>query len=323
MKTLLKILKWTGILLISAVVIFSIVVASRQNKKWDAPFPDIKASTDSAVIAHGEYLFYGPAHCMECHTDLDGYARVVKGERLPPSGGLEFMLPIGIERTPNITSDMETGIGKLTDAQIARSLRYGVGSDGRVMLDFMPFHNTSDADLQAIISYLRTIPPVKKEVPPREFNMLGKVINAFVLKPVGPDGEVKKSVEPGETLAYGEYLANSIANCKGCHTNRDLMTGGYIGEFYAGGFAMEVPGKPGTFCVSRNLTPDPKTGHIVSWTQEQFVERFRKGKIIAESPMPWGPFQNFSDSDLKAIFMYIKTLEPVEHDAGQVLLVKK
>ena len=309
-------------LLLTVIIVFIALVASKQNKTWKAPYPDIRAVSDSAVLAHGEYLFYGPGHCLECHTDIAGYPKVVLGERLPPSGGFEFMLPIGIARTPNITSDKETGIGNLGDSTIARSLRYGVGRDGRAILDFMPFHNTCDADLQAIISYLRTLPPVKKEIQPSEFNMLGKVIKAFVLKPVGPEGEVKKTVTPSETAEYGEYLANSVANCKGCHTNRDLMTGGYIGEYYAGGFEMEVPGKAGTFCVSRNLTPDPKTGHIVNWTEEQFLQRFRQGKLIPESPMPWGPFRHFSDSDLKAIWAYLHTLKPVSHDAGQVLLVK-
>lgn len=155
------------------------------------------------------------------------------------------------------------------------------------------------------------------------FNTLGKVVNAFILKPVGPDGNIKKSITPSESVEYGENLANSVANCKGCHTNRDLMTGGYIGEFYAGGFEMEVPGKPGTFCISRNLTPDPKTGHIINWTEEQFLQRFRQGKLVPESPMPWGPFKNFSDSDLKAIWAYLHTLKPVNHDAGELLIVKK
>ena len=285
--------------------------------------PDIKATTDSAVLAHGEYIFYGPGHCLECHTNSEGYPKVVNGERLDPSGGFPFELPIGVLKSPNITSDKETGIGNLTDAQIARSLRYGVGHDGWCMLDFMPFHNTSDADLQAIISYVRTLPPVKNEVPKMEWNMLGRVINAFVLKPVGPDGPVEKYIAPSEDVTYGEYLANSVANCKGCHTNRDLMTGAFIGEYYAGGFEMEVLGKPGTFCVTRNLTPDPKTGHIVNWTEDQFIKRFRAGKLINESQMPWGPFQHFSDSDLKAIFKYLKTLKPVEHNTGEVLLVKK
>lgn len=152
--------------------------------------------------------------------------------------------------------------------------------------------------------------------------MLGRVINAFMLKPVGPEGEVIKTVVPSEDVAYGEYLANSIANCRGCHTNRDLMTGAYVGEFYAGGFEMEVPGKPGVFCVSRNLTPDAKTGHLNNWTEDQFLKRFRAGKLIPESPMPWGPFQHFSESDLKAIFKYLKTLKPVENNTGEALLIK-
>jgi len=43
------------------------------------------------------------------------------------------------------------------------------------------------------------------------------------------DGIVPPAPEPDSTAAYGKYLAESVANCRGCHTNRDMMTGAYIG----------------------------------------------------------------------------------------------
>jgi mono/diheme cytochrome c family protein len=323
MKILKSILKWTGISILVLLLIFAGYIWSQQNKKWEAPYPDIHASKDSAVIARGEYLFYGPAHCLECHMDISKYESVMNGERATASGGYVFDLPVGVIRAPNLTSDMETGIGKLTDQEIARTLRYGVGSDGRAILDFMPFYNTSDEDLTAIISYIRTMAPVKNEVPRVQWNLLGKIIKVLLLKPVGPDGEPPKKVVPNVSVEYGKYLANSIANCKGCHTDRDLMTGAYIGEDYSGGFKMDVVGKPGLFIVSRNLTPDPETGHIKDWSVEKFTERFRQGKLMPDSPMPWGPFHHFSDDDLKSIYMYLHTVKPVKHDAGPVIVMEK
>ena len=55
----------------------------------------------------------------------------------------------------NIAPDKETGIGNYPDAETARALRSGVHPDGRVVIDFMPFHKMTDEDLTAVISYPR------------------------------------------------------------------------------------------------------------------------------------------------------------------------
>jgi mono/diheme cytochrome c family protein len=319
----MKFLKWTLITIVILIVAFSAVVAVKQNDTYDAPYPPIKASNDSAVIAKGKYLFFGPAHCNDCHANFTAYPKGTPLETMAPAGGLRFDLPIGALYTPNITSDAETGIQKLTDEEIARTLRYGVGSDGRAVLDFMPFHNTSDEDLTAIISYLRTIPPVKNKVPAMEYNLLGRVVKAFMLKPTGPDGEVPKSVQPGPTVEYGKYLAHNVANCYGCHTDRDMMTGAFIGAPFAGGPKLDIPGKPGLFFVPRNLTPDPRTGHIFKWSEEDFIARFRQGKKYPDSPMPWEPFGKMSDDDLKAIYRYLRSVPPVLRDPGPVIVMEK
>lgn len=315
-----KIAKWAGITLLVLLIALVALIASRQNQTFDAPVPAIAASKDPAIIAKGKYLFYGPAHCMDCHADMADIAKVEQGIEVPPKGGRVWHLPIGVLTSANITSDPETGIGKMTDGQFARSLRYGVDRNGRAMLDFMPFHNTSDEDMVALLSYVRTLPPVNHPIPPFQFTVLGRVINAFALKPVGPDGEVPASVAPDTSIAYGKYLAVSVANCKGCHTNRDLKTGQFIGPAFAGGFHMPIDGKEGESVVSCNLTPDAETGRITSWTRERFIQRFRQGKAIKDSHMPWGPFKSFSDNDLKAIYAFLKSLEPIKNDPGPTLV---
>ncbi len=315
MKTIKKILKWTGITLLLVVIIVTIAVATRQNVKFDAPYPDIKASKDSAVIARGKAFVYGPAHCAYCHTTLDKLAEVEKGEILPLSGGHTFMLPFGRLYSRNLTSD-ETGLGKLTDGEIARALRYGVGYDGRALFNMMPFNNLSDEDLTAVISYLRTLAPVKNDVPKNDYNVIGKIVKAFMLKPVGPDGEIPKSVPPGPTAEYGKYLVMNVANCRGCHTARDLKTLKYTGPFYGGGFKLPSEIDPSLTLCTPNITCDPKTGVLANWSQEQFIERFRKGRIIKESIMPWGPFSHMSDDDLTAIYKYLMSVPPVVNDPG-------
>ncbi len=318
-----KILKWTGIVLLLLIIGLTITVAMRQNLKFDAPYPAIHASKDSAVIARGKYLVYGPAHCADCHGPAGSEELVSKGQEVALSGGNVFDIPVGKFYVSNITPDKETGIGNLADSQIARSLRYGVGYDGRAMLDFMPFHNTSDDDLTAIISYIRTLEPVKNKVPQHSYNLLGKIVKAFLIKPVGPDGEVPKSVKPDSSVDYGKYLATYVANCRGCHTNRDLKTGAYAGPFFAGGFAMESLMDKNYVFHTPNITPDKKTGHMYDWTEETFLQRFRRGKVYPQSPMPWGPFGRMSDMEIKAIYRYLQTLAPVENKIAQIVEVKK
>lgn len=308
-----KFLKWTGIILLFIIAGLFITIQLRQNRTFNAPYPAIKASGNSAIIAKGKAIIYGPAHCANCHAPAAMEEQVNHGIEAPLSGGQVFDLPIGKIYSKNITPD-KTGIGDMTDAEFSRALRYGVRRDGKALFDFMPFHNTSDEDIIAIISYLRHQPPVKNEVPENKLNLLGKAVNAFLLKPVGPTGEVPVSVKPDTSVLYGQYLANNVANCRGCHTDRDLMTGAFTGKDYAGGLKMEAVTDSGTYFITTpNLTPDP-TGRIKGWSQEQFINRFRIGKLIPQSHMPWGPFSRMSDDELKAIYNFLQTVKPVHNE---------
>src|SRR4029453_11826067 len=101
---------------------------------WDptspVPPPSLEASTDSAVIAQGRYLAYGPAHCAYCHAKAEDWPRIDAGEVIPPPGGFVFPLPPGTFYTPNLTPDPETGIGRRTDEQLVGMIRHGVRADG-------------------------------------------------------------------------------------------------------------------------------------------------------------------------------------------------
>jgi len=309
-----------GIVLIlgSAVVILLVLVNFRYKRTFEAPYPDIKASTDSAMIARGRYLAYGPAHCSFCHAPMSEFHRVDAGEEVPLKGGFDFQMPFGTMYAPNITPDKETGIGRFTDGEIARSLRYGVRHDGRALVDFMPFYDISDDDLTAIISFLRAQEPVHNPRPEHQYNLLGKVIFSFVIKPMG-DGDVPPAPVPGVSAAYGEYIANSVANCRGCHTPRDMMTGAYIGAEYSGGNKFEIINEDGTIVngkhiMTPNITPDKETGRMADWSVDDFIKRFRDGRAIPGTPMPWGPFKRMSDVELRALYAYLQTLEPAKSD---------
>lgn len=302
-----KILKWTGIVLFSLCAILTIVVMMRQNIKNDRPYPDITASTDTLIIAKGKHLVFGSAHCADCHSKANADSLINHGLDVPLTGGVLFDLPLGKLYSRNITPDKETGIGNYSDREIARALRYGVHPDGTVVYDFMPFHNMTDEDLTAVISYLRTQKPVHNEVPRHKLNILGKIVKAFLVKPVGPDGEVAKKITKDSTAAYGKYLATNVANCNGCHTQRSI-TGAYTGKPFAGGGLMI---EHGLKFLPPNLTPD-SSGRIFNWSEKDFITRFRQGRLIPQSPMPWPSFKRMDDVELKAIYKFLKSLAPAK-----------
>lgn len=302
-----RILKWIGILLLFIIISVAIITVFRQHLVYDAPYPAISASKDSAVIARGRHLVTSSAHCVDCHYTGNADSLLNLGQDVPLSGGVKFALPVGDIYSRNITPDRETGIGRFTDQQIARALRYGVHPDGGAVFDFMPFHNTSDEDLTAIISYLRSQKPVAKLKPENHLNVLGRLVNAFMVKPVGPTGEVPKTIQRDTTATYGKYLVLNVAECSGCHTKRD-MSGAYTGAPFAGGGPME---EHGIVFTPPNLTPD-STSRIFEWTQKNFIDRFRMGKLIPQSPMPWNSYKRMTDDELKAGYQFLKTVKPVK-----------
>lgn len=320
LKRIFKVAKVLGLTLAALATILVAAVFLRWQRTFDAPLPEINASNDPALIEKGRYLVHGPGHCVGCHTAPEEAESLQKGETLPLAGGGVFRLPFGTVVAPNITPDPETGIGQRTDAQLARILRYGVRADGRVAMPFMEYHDMSDEDLRAVISFLRSQPPVRRSIPDHNFNFLGKALLAFVIEPVGPTAEPKKSTPaPDEVLARGEYLANSVAACASCHTKRNLMDGSFVGPRFSGGFEMEMESQPGTVLVTPNLTPHPGTGRIASWTEEQFIQRFQAGAGMPGSHMPWPLYKRMSRDDLAAIYRYLQSLPPVANDTGSVM----
>ncbi|MBI1288735.1 MAG: cytochrome C [Flavobacteriales bacterium] len=308
------------LLIVVALIVGGYVFVNKAyNHSYNEEFPveEITINADSAMITHGKYLALGPAHCAHCHSTLDNIEALERGEEVPMHGGFAFELPFGNIYSRNITSDVETGIGGYSDGEIYRMMRHNIRPNGRVCIDFMPFFNMSEYDVRSVIAYLRTLEPIRNEVPENQPNFLGKVILGLAIKPSMPKGTPPEFVKRDSTIEYGEYLAFSVANCYGCHTNRDLQTGQFIGEPYAGGFKIGPDASTGNWTfVSPNLTPDAETGVMANWSEEQFIERMRGGRVHRTSPMPWGPFSRLDDSDLKAIYRFLRTVEPVKQDNG-------
>lgn len=216
---------------------------------------------------------------------------------------------------PNITPDEETGVGGWTDGEKIRAIREGVSRDGRALFSFMPFQEfakLSDEDIYSLVAYLNSLPPLRNPLPRTSLNFPVNLLNRFepapLLSPPQPPAAQDR-------IRYGELLASMA--CRECHSQ--LRRGKPLpGMEFAGGHEFAV----GRFVArSANLTPDEETG-IGKWTEEQFVRKFRDyGNLTyATAPrsvqanftvMPWFGFARMKEDDLRAIYAYLRTLQPV------------
>lgn len=303
--------------LVALALIFGVLVETLSRRTFDTPEPTLRASDDPALIERGRYLAFGPAHCAGCHGPPEHISDGTLDGTLPLSGGFAYPSPMGVLHFPNITPDETTGIGRYSDGQLARMLRHGVKPNGQAQLPIMEYQNISDEDVVALLSFMRAQKPVKNQVPEHELSFIGKAVKAFLVRPIGPQSAPGAQAPPERaTVERGEYLANRVAQCAACHTRRDMTDFSYAGPRLAGGSELEEPWAPDVTFVPPNLTPDESTGHIVRWSEEQFVARFRAGASIKGSPMDWKMFARMSETDLKAIYRYLMTLEPVHNDTG-------
>ncbi len=275
MKKVAKVL----LLIAGLITAFLLYVQFTYQQTFEVPATGLKASPDSSMIARGKYLTMGPAHCWTCHVENPSNVDLKLGDPAM-SGGMKLDLPfIATLYTPNITSDTKTEIVRYTDEQLARTLKYNVTPKGHALIPFMSYNTMSDEDVVAIISYLRSTEPVENPVPAHEIGMLGKLMLRFLLKPIIPADSQKFAVtQPDTTALYGKYLAYSVTNCNGCHTERG-PNGEFTGKPFAGGTQKVL--ESGTFTVP-NLTPDPETGRIYQWNQQAFIHRFRAGNLTQD-----------------------------------------
>jgi mono/diheme cytochrome c family protein len=126
------------------------------------PFPGAEKPYTEAMLTDkvkkGFYLAT-IGHCMECHTPMGPKGREFTTKL--GTGGFKFPGPWGVSVSRNITQHKEKGIGGWTDAEIKRAITTGVSKDGSKLKQPMGFHyyeKMTDADLDAIVAYLRTVP---------------------------------------------------------------------------------------------------------------------------------------------------------------------
>jgi len=126
------------------------------------PVPDgAKPTAEADLLDPAKRGFYlvTIGHCMECHSpvvnDHHDYGNLGKGERV-------FRGPWGESTSRNITSDKEKGLGAWTDAEIKRAITQGISRDGSRLkppMGFALYATMTTEDLDAVVAYLRTVPP--------------------------------------------------------------------------------------------------------------------------------------------------------------------
>jgi mono/diheme cytochrome c family protein len=302
------------LLLAGAAVAYSLI---GYRKVWDVPLPATRAVQDPRMIARGRYIVFGPGRCADCHAADAVRPALLRGEEVPLTGGSGETTYLGTWRAPNLTPDPATGIGNVSDAQLARMIRYGVNRAGHIGLPFMDsFADLTEADLVAVLSFLRSLPPTPGVAPRQDINLLGKIALTYFIDPYAPTTTPLTELTPEASPRYGAYLAKSLGGCSACHTARSLRTGEYLSPFFSGGLQFRSRLHPEKMYVSPNLTPDDATGHIARWSEDDFIRRFRAGLVMPDSPMPWGGFSRMTDTDLRALYRFLHALPPVHHEVG-------
>jgi cytochrome c553 len=290
-----------GSLLALALVALGGVYALSQrriSKHYEVAGHDVAAPDDSASIALGRHVAETRG-CTNCHSASLGGATFID---VPPVARLY---------AANLTGG-KGGVSAryATSADWERSIRQGIAPDGRPLL-FMPSHEfypLSDQDLGALITWIRSRPPVDHEQPGQSVGPVGRALLLVGKVPLLPaeliDHEAARPTAPapGVTTEYGRYLATG---CIGCH-----------GEGFSGG---KIPGAPPEMLAPRNITPDSATG-IGRWTEADFARALRTGVRPDGSrlkpDMPYAQFAGYTDDEASALWLYLRSV-PVKAYGGR------
>lgn len=285
-----------GLLSVMVLAIASVygLSSARMNKTYTFVDTPLTIPNDAASIEHGRHLAVAIAKCADCHTTDFG-------------GGQVFDAPPARLVAPNLTRGAG-GIGaRFSDADWVRVIRHGVGPNGKPLL-FMPsqvFASLSASDLADIIAYVKSVPPVDRQLPPSAVKPLGRLLLLAGQFPLLPAEVIDHRAPPpiapppGITTAYGRYLV-ATGGCMHCH-----------GENLSGG---PIVGAPPNTPPAANLTPG---GELAGWSDADIVRALRDGIRPGGAPlnplMPWRSTRLMTDDEIAAVIRYLRSV-PAQAD---------
>lgn len=252
------------------------------------------------TIAKGKALTEA-GDCGSCHT-----ADPAK----PFAGGKRIDTPFGGIYSANLTPDLNTGIGRWTDEDFRRAMRFGVRPDGAAEYPAFPyphFTKVTRDDIFAIRAYLQTLGPVNNTPPPSElrwplnYRILMRAWNYLFFKPGIFEPDQNKSAEWNR----GGYLVEGLGHCGACHTPKNLLGAErqkvrFTGSRVDGWFAPRLDGA--------------ERGGLKSWSVGDIAEYLQSGRNAhshAGGPMAQvvlNSTSHLSDADARAIAVYLKDI---------------
>lgn len=314
-KRIMKIAVWTfGILLL--IIVGTVVYITSFLPK--VPLKEVKLTPSTERIEKGKYLANHVMVCIDCHSTRDWqyFSGPVK-EGTEGIGGEVFDEKLGLPGrfiAPNITP---YALKDWTDAEVLRAISSGVNKKGKPLFPIMPYpyYGTLDEeDLLSVIAYIRTLPEISSNPEPSRANFPMSIILHMIPKAAA----FNPKPNPADTVAYGKYLTTAGA-CIHCHT---VSSKGELdmSKAFAGGQELFTP--QGSI-ISANITPSKNTG-IGNWGPDAFVARFKAyepGKTVLQTAsntgfntiMPWTMYAGMSVEDLRSIFAYLHSLQPIEN----------
>jgi cytochrome c553 len=285
-----------GVVALAAVAVYGLSEA-RLRKTYQIDAAPLPIPSDAASIERGRHLATAVTMCVACHS--------AQSEVPDLAGSLFLDIPPARLGAPNLTSGVGGIGGRYTIADWVRIIRHGVRPDGSPLL-FMPtanFYNLSDADLAAIIAYVRSRPPIDNQPLASEVYPLGRALMvagqlALPAEEIDHDAPRVPAPPPGRTPEYGGYLL-SISTCRDCH-GANLS-----------GAPVEEPGAP----LAPNLTPG---GALQAWSEDDFIRALRTGirpdGSQLRAPMPWQIAGLMTDDELGAIFRHLRSLPALPYN---------
>ncbi|HRQ36892.1 MAG TPA: c-type cytochrome [Chloroflexota bacterium] len=277
-------------LLLTAVALFGAKGMMDTYFPGAPPAPELTVAGTAEQIARGEYLVN--MSCINCHSAVGADGNPT-GEH-PMSGGWNIAEAEGFGFIGAMVAENLTPGGKLagySDGELFRVLRYSIDQEGHGLgfMSFMPYRELSDADTEAIIAYLRSLPPASNDgFIGDKMSFLGAVMSgAGMFGEPPPDPPAAITAPPaGVTAAYGQYVA-TFGECRGCH-------------------GPDMTGTPATSVSAAIPNPRP---FVSTLTQGQFFEMMRGGIKPNGQPfpetMPWQNAARMTDDDLAALYAYL------------------
>jgi mono/diheme cytochrome c family protein len=189
------------------------------------------ASAQDDAVERGQYLTWAGG-CISCHTEDSDDA-------VPLAGGRAMETPFGTFYSPNITPDVETGIGGWSDDDFVNAFWEGISPQGEHYFPAFPYTSYTGAsreDLLAIKTYLFSLDPVSKETPEHDLawymntRLAAGGWKALNFEPARFEPDPAKD----EQWNRGAYLVRHLGHCGECHTPRSATGVSRSEEAFAG-----------------------------------------------------------------------------------------